>query len=160
MDKTQALLLPGIWGPPQPLLPQENSLCPSPAEWFAISWAIPIFLAVLVHVTLWLTRTLPSTALSLPALVEISVVLQSSAQVQLLFQALSDVRTGWNRWYSSLARGLYFILPWTTEHSLNVHPPSTRLQATEDRDHLWLSSATPLRPSHMGKLVKYKFNWF
>ena len=54
----------------------------------------------------------------------------------------------------------YFVLPWTTGSSKNVHLPSTRLQAPGRQRPLSTSFCTTcLRVSPLGELVKCKSNW-
>ena len=82
----------------------------------------------------------------------ILVTLQSLAQVQLLSKAFSDILTGWDRGllllYAKHAPrpSLYspsFILPWTVGSSLDVHFPSTRLQARGTETTFYLSLYHP-----------------
>ena len=140
---------------PLPLPLQGNGLCSSPMGWFTTSQAMPVLLALcLVHGTssAWCTSSDPSTAVPPPTVDESLVTLQSLAQVQLLGKAFSDILMGWDRGllllYAKHAPwpSLYspsFILPWTVGSSLDVHFPSTRLQARGTETTFYLSLYHP-----------------
>ena len=125
---------------PLPLFLQGNGLCSSPMGWFTTSQAMPILLALcLVHGTSsawwnsseplyscaptcsWWTLSQPSKPSSGPASRQ-SLLTSRREETDCSFSCMLSTPLG-------LSLQPFLQLPWTVRSSLEVHFPSTRLQA-------------------------------